>query len=1581
MNGKRIHKILSSLATCIVLCGFSVYVNAELDESCVVNVLNRTVQVSSDGGWSLPNIPSNQGNIRARVTCIDRDTGETMSGETDYFRIDENGITFVGDFQFTEISNTPESLDFASTDTATLTSIGEEIQLAVTATFSSSESVDVTDVSSGINYSNTNTEVVSVNSSGLVTALGNGTALIVARLDGVLASRLIIVTTAGDLDGDGLPDDYEMQNGLDPSDPIDAYEDMDKDGLSALEEFNAGTDPNIADTDGDNIKDGEELVAGEDGYTSNPLLADTDGDGLSDGLEVLVGSDPDDASDSNFSVALVSLYSIPANVVMNFNGIDNEVSTQLNITGILIDGTELALTDSSDTAYSSSNLSVVSFGATPGEIFGGQAGSAIVTVENNGRSLEVPVTVESFQASGISSLTFTGTGVDTDVQGDYVYIAASTGGMHIVDVSDKENPNLVSTFNTTSSALDVKAQGNIAYVAVGSAGLDVVDVSDPMLPVLLSNIDTGGSAVDLAVQNGYVFVATGSGGLEIIDVNDPATPLSKAVIDGIDSIVGVDVSNDRLVLASSATLYIYDIADINSPLRLGSLNIGNILAVVTDGSYAYLAAYTGGYKVINITNPMEPVQVGSQANFYPSDVELTNGFAFFSDILFVNAVPFVNLSDREQPIFQGVIDISQFGDRDATGLSLDSSYIYSTGYNFLYISQYRLINDNQGIAPQVAIDYPADDSVVVEGRRFIARATATDDIAVQVVNFEVDGEVVFTDTTAPYEVSITVDGDAETVELTATAVDLGSNSAQATVVLRVEPDADGDGLGDGEEVDTYGTDPQVPDTDEDGLSDGEEIAIGSNPLVKDTDGDGIEDKDEVDAGTDPTNPDTTPPTVLSTDPVDGTIDIAENTAISVIFSEELQSKSITDQSLILLADSGGQFEIPGTLRLVSNNTELLFTADSLLPDFTTHSIQISGVRDTAGNPIVDFEATFETGNFVDTVRPSVIDSNPVANAIDVPVNTLPSALLSEPIDPDTVTPTSFYMQDNFINKRVEGVISIAEDKSSLTFIPNTQLLVGRQYYIYLTSEIKDLFGNTLPATIKYFTTGFTPDTQAPVITYTTVVDGQSNVPTNVRLNVKFSESINPLSIKNINLLDDTGSQVFVTRSISTNRMVATLQPGSPLTENSTYQLQVDVVEDMGGNIIPSASSFDFTTGAEADTTAGSLISLNIPYNTVNVPRNAEFEVILSERLDPSSVQTDTNSFRLYDTQTGLSFPSDFALSDDGMTLTLLPKALLDANKLYYWYIGYSPYLYDMANNFIALNSFSLFTTGEQEDTEAPAMVDTNILNDAVEVPVNARIVLTLNEPLSGRCLANVRITDGNDDLTFASALSTDRLSLILTPSQALAADTSYQVELNGLCDYAGNVLAGQVLSFTTSSIGASDTVNPVLQSVVPASNAVEVNVDSNVVITFNETISQRSNVLFYNHSSNLLVPGSVTVSGSVLTFTPDEPLRGGTQFRTEIRYGVFDLVGNQSYYGDYYFTTEATEDNLAPTVTMISPQQDSVDINPSGSIVVDFSEPMNPNTVNNNNIALYVNGAVIRPSVFRSADGRQVTLTANSPAA
>lgn len=74
-------------------------------------------------------------------------------------------------------------------------------------------------------------------------------------------------------------------------------------------------------------------------------------------------------------------------------------------------------------------------------------------------------------------------------------------------------------------------------------------------------------------------------------------------------------------------------------------------------------------------------------------------------------------------------------------------------------------------------------------------------------------------------------------------------------------DTDADGLSDGYEVDTYGTNPLLADTDQGGVNDGQEASFGLDPFnpnddsFLDSDYDGLRDLQEADYGTDPHNSD------------------------------------------------------------------------------------------------------------------------------------------------------------------------------------------------------------------------------------------------------------------------------------------------------------------------------------------------------------------------------------------------------------------------------------------------------------------------------------------------------------------------------------------------------------------------------------------------------------------------------------------------------------------------------------------------------------------------------------------------------
>ncbi len=81
-----------------------------------------------------------------------------------------------------------------------------------------------------------------------------------------------------DSDGDGIPDKWEIDHGLNPANAADAVVDADGDGLTNLQEYLYGTNPKVKDTDGDGWTDYQEVLI----HQTNPTVKDTDNDGIAD---------------------------------------------------------------------------------------------------------------------------------------------------------------------------------------------------------------------------------------------------------------------------------------------------------------------------------------------------------------------------------------------------------------------------------------------------------------------------------------------------------------------------------------------------------------------------------------------------------------------------------------------------------------------------------------------------------------------------------------------------------------------------------------------------------------------------------------------------------------------------------------------------------------------------------------------------------------------------------------------------------------------------------------------------------------------------------------------------------------------------------------------------------------------------------------------------------------------------------------------------------------------------------------------------------------------------------------------------
>src|SRR5215213_588449 len=759
----------------LMFCSVVGLAQSQLNQDCMVSVLNRTVRVNADGSWVLPNVPANFGQVKARATCVRN--GVTSSGESDYFTIPANGTVNLPTIVMGSTTPIPAALTLTPVNPS-FTTLGQTIQLQVTAKYPDNSTRDISAASAGTNYTTSNPAIASVSANGLVTAVASGTVVLQASNDGGTGIiRATVVLSNVDSDADGIPDDIEISLGLDSHNPVDAQEDFDRDGLTNLREFQLGTGLRIFDTDGD---------------------------GIGDGLEDETGSNPLDPNSFNLAQTLRSIKVSPTNVILVVNTIIGVASQQLTVTGTLKDGNAINLTARSrGTNYASSSLAVANFGAVDGLVFAGNDGSATITVSNSGFTATAQVTVTSFAPRALSFVTIPGFANNVAISGDFAYVAAGSAGLQVVDVTNRQSPHIVGFLDTPGNANDVKVVGNRAYIADGTAGLRIIDITTPQSPISLGAVDTPGQANDVVVVGNRAYVADGTAGLQIIDVSDSMAPLLLGTFDTPGTAKGVDVSGNIAVIADgTGGVRILDVSNPAGPIARGNLVTSDARDVTVEGNTAFVADFNGSLRTVNFSTPTAPQLLATTSQSLGgilTDVAKVREFVFGADVFFVNGVPIVNVGNPASPVVRARLDFPARDD-NGNGIAVDNQFVYLaadrsiqengvTGDSRLYIGQYVALEDRAGIPPVVTLTSPAAASTVIEGSTIQITVQATDDVQVAAVNFLVNGSVAFTDSAAPYQFSFAVPAGVTTLTLGATAIDLGNNTGTApNVQINVIPD-------------------------------------------------------------------------------------------------------------------------------------------------------------------------------------------------------------------------------------------------------------------------------------------------------------------------------------------------------------------------------------------------------------------------------------------------------------------------------------------------------------------------------------------------------------------------------------------------------------------------------------------------------------------------------------------------------------------------------------------------------------------------------------------------------------------------
>jgi hypothetical protein len=168
---------------------------------------------------------------------------------------------------------------------------------------------------------------------------------------------------------------------------------------------------------------------------------------------------------------------------------------------------------------------------------------------------------------------------------------------------------------------------------------------------------------DLDVDNGYAILAVAGGGFRLFDVSNPSSPLS---LDGkkYQSYNGDQVNLERLAGGQRYALALDDNyglrsfqvapapADFTMTLEWQAAHPCEAYDAASRGGYAYVACGSSGLLILDVTDPVNPVQVAQfDTPGSVRAVKVSDRFAFLAD--YTKGVYAVDIADPEHPVSAG----------------------------------------------------------------------------------------------------------------------------------------------------------------------------------------------------------------------------------------------------------------------------------------------------------------------------------------------------------------------------------------------------------------------------------------------------------------------------------------------------------------------------------------------------------------------------------------------------------------------------------------------------------------------------------------------------------------------------------------------------------------------------------------------------------------------------------------------------------------------------------------------------------------------------------------------------------------
>lgn len=353
------------------------------------------------------------------------------------------------------------------------------------------------------------------------------------------------------------------------------------------------------------------------------------------------------------------------------------------------------------------------------------------------------------------------------------------------------------------------------------------------------------------------------------------------------------------------------------------------------------------------------------------------------------------------------------------------------------------------------------------------------------------------------------------------------------------------------------------------------------------------------------------PRVISTDPENLETEVAIDKIVIATFSMQMDPSTITTSTFTLY---NGISQVAGAVTY-SGTTATFTPAIPLLPNTIYTGTITTGAKNVAGVPIANkYVWRFTTI----ATAPVVISTDPANGATQVVLNKIVTATFSVPMNPWTITSSTFTLKHGTTS--VDG--SVSYSGTTATFKPNSVLLANTVYTGTITTGAESEAGIALAENYVWtFTTG---SITAPTVISTDPANGATGVLLDKTITATFSTPMDPLTM-NSSTFRVMNGLVAVAGVVTYSGSTISFNPTGDLLPGTVYTATITTgAKNLAGVPLANDYVWTFTT---ISVSAPTVLFTDPTNNAVGVVLNKIVTATFSEAMNPLTLNTGTFTLR------------------------------------------------------------------------------------------------------------------------------------------------------------------------------------------------------------------------------------------------------------------------------------------------------------------------------------------------------------------